>query len=460
MHSRILAQPNDRPLLFLTCVLLSVCFITGGSSQESGFGVMIAQLLAIPVLLYALMQAWRRSRLGPVRWSIGVLIFIVSIPLLQLLPLPQWLWSLPPARLLLQHDLTAAGVIGLQTRWSLAPAATERDLLSLLPAVALFFSVINLDRDALRNVLRVVVGLALFSLLLGIAQLGAGQFSMLNPYKQWVPAMGGIFANPSHQAAMLAIALVLSLALMLDARRRAQRGNGARTHPWVYAALAAVFVIAIPMAGSRAGPIIAIVPTAAFVIICGAIPLDRLRHHFPTQLIFLITMMVLAVGIYSAMSWTQGESVDVIRSVLAKQTTMIGITHAPLGGGIGGFIPLFQQGVDVSVMRDEYINNAHNDYAQLWLEGGVLAVLGILATFVVFAFSARRLIKLPRGSGLRTMGLAAIMALLVVILHSWIDYPLRTPALLAMFALLAGVAVSLAADTRATLAHRVSQGTD
>ena len=434
------AEPQGRPLFILTCVLLSVCFVSGGSSQESGVGVMIGQLLAIPVLFFALLKAWPSGRLAPVRWSVAVVAFVVLIPLLQLLPVPAWLWNLPPARVSLQHDLTTAGVTGLHYRWSLVPAATERDLLSLLPAVALFFAAITLGRSALRHVFGVVIGLALFSLLLGIAQLSAGQHSILNPYPQWVPEMGGVFVNPNHQATALALALVLSVALMLDARRRARRGDGARALPWVYAVLAAVFAIAIPLTGSRAGPIIAIVPTVVFVMACGAIPFDRLRHHRPTQLIFLIAMAALVVGIYSAMSWTRGDKVDAIRSILVKQTTLIGFTHAPLGGGIGGFIPLYRQGVDVSVLRDEYINNAHNDYAQLWLEGGVLAVFGLLAAFTVLGLRVRRLTKLPARSGPRTMGLAAMMALLVVILHSWVDYPLRTPALLAVFGLLAGVA--------------------
>ncbi|GAA0708216.1 hypothetical protein GCM10009105_07600 [Dokdonella soli] len=446
MHSEAQAQRHDRPLFILMCVLLIVCFVTGGSSQESGIGVMSAQVLAIPVLLYALTRLIACKCLGSVRFGTGVVALIVLIPFLQLLPVPEWLWSLSPARVSLQHDLAAAGVTGPRYRWSLVPGATERGLLLLLPAVALFFATITLGRSALRRVLSVVIGLALFSMLLGIAQLGAEQHSILNPYPQWVPEMGGVFANPNHQATALAMALVLSVALMLDARRRARPGDGAHALPWVYAALAALFVVAIPMTGSRAAPIIAIVPTVAFVLACGAIPFDRLRHHLPTQLFFLITMTALVIGVYSAMSWTRGDKVDAIRSMLAEQTTMIGFAQAPLGGGIGGFIPLYSQGVDASVLRDEYINSAHNEYAQLWLEGGVLAVFGLLAAFAVLGLSVRRLMKLPARSSSRTTGLGAMMALLVVILHSWVDYPLRTPALLTVFGLLGGAVVKLASD--------------
>ncbi|GAC1677279.1 MAG: hypothetical protein NVS9B2_28170 [Steroidobacteraceae bacterium] len=356
---------------------------------------------------------------------------------------PEAIWSLPAARVSLQHDLAAAGVTGIRYRWSLVPAATERDLLSMLPAVALFFAAATLGLKHLRRLLRVVIGLAMFSLLLAIAQLETGQSSILNPYPQWVPDMNGIFANHNHQATMLAIALLLSVAFLADARWREQHGDNRRSLAWVYAVLIAVFVIAIPLIGSRAGPIIAIVPTVAFVAVCPLLSLERLRRHRLTQLGFVIAAIALLVGVYSARRWTQGEDVDVIR--FAKQTTALGVAHAPLGGGIGGFMPLYHQGVDASELQESYVNNAHNEYAQIWLEGGVLGLVGLVAVFIVLALSVRRLMRFPARSTARTTGLSAVTALLVVILHSWVDYPLRTPALLAVFALLASAAINLAA---------------
>lgn len=441
-HRKNSSRAGDRMLLVAACLLLGIVVITGGSSQQSNLGSMFAQLLAIPVLAYALLKAWRSGRFAKLRWSIAVLALIVLIPVLQLLPLPEWIWRLPSARTSLLGDLAASGVTNVHYRWSLVPAATERDLLSLLPPVALFFAAINFDRDAVRTILRIVVGLALFSLVLGIAQLAAGQQSILNPFPQWEPEMGGIFANPNHQATLFAIALLLSVALMLEARTRAQRGDVARFSGWAHALLIALFAIALPTTGSRAAPIIAIVPTALFVIASGAIPYHRLRHHRPTQLAGLLLAGLLAVGVGSAVAWSRPSKVAELRPIFARQTAMIGMRHAPLGGGIGGFIPLFQQGVDTSVLRDTYINNAHNEYVQLWLEGGVLAIVGMLAFFCVLAFHAVRLLRLPSRSGARLIGLAGTMALLVFVLHSWVDYPLRTPALLALFMLMAGISVS------------------
>jgi hypothetical protein len=419
-------------------VLLSLSFVTGGSSQETNAGVMVAQLLAIPVLLYALWEAQKRGLLLAARWSVMVFALVILIPLLQLLPLPEWFWNLPSARRLLQHDLAEAGVTSLQYRWTLSPAATERDLLSLLPAAALFIAALTLGSVAQRRLFWLVVSLSFFGLLLGGAQVGAGQASILNPYPQWAPAMGGVFANPNHQAASIAIALVVSIALMFDVRSRVRRGENLALQPWILGALIAAFVLAIPIVGSRAGPVIAILPVIILVLGRGAFSRDRMRER-GTQAILLVAAFALLIGLHAALTWTAGDKVDVIRSALTKQTVSIGVAHAPLGGGIGAFVPLFDQGADVSMLSGEYINAAHNDYAQLWLEGGVIAAACILVVLIWLAVSLRRLLNLPSRSTSRRRGLPAAAGMFVIVLHSAVDYPLRTPALLAVFGLMAGV---------------------
>ena len=427
-------------------VLLGLCFITGGSSQQANAGVTFTQLLAIPVLFYALWDSQRRASLLQMKWSVALLMLVVSIPLMQLLPLPEWLWNLPTARQSLRHDLAGAGVTTLEYRWSLVPAATERDFLSLLPALTLFLVGGALGAKAQRKLFWLVIALSFFSLVLGVAQMGAGQDSFLNPFPQWAPELGGVFANPNHQAASIAIALLLAIALMLDTRTRIKRGEKLHVLLWMLGASIVTFVLAIPMIGSRAGPIIAIVPVVIFVVSSGLVSFERVRHHRGTQIVLLIVALALVLGIHAALSWTTGDKIDAMRLTLATQTTLIGFTHAPLGGGIGGFISLFDQGVDVSLLRDEYINNAHNEYAQLWLEGGVIAILCVLAVLGWLALSFRRLLRLRRSSS-RRRGLAAATAMFVIILHSSVDYPLRTPALMAVFALMAGILAAITAET-------------
>jgi O-antigen ligase len=443
------AGNGDRLLFLLSGALLTLSFASGGSSQESGIGATMAQLAAIPILFYAFVHASRHGRLAPVRWPIALVLFIVLIPLLQLLPLSAWLWNLPPARASLQQDLIAAGVTGLDLRWSLAPAATERDLLSLLPAVALFFAAIALGHTAWRWLLWWVIGLAVFSLMLAFAQLGAPQDSFLNPFPQYAPALAGVFANKNHQAGALAIGLVLSVALLVDARRRASQVGDPRHGPVVlFALLALLFALVLPLVNSRAGVIIAMVATGAALLTSGTLSLGRLRASRSMQVASIIALTLSAVGAYSAVAWMHADSaVTGSRAMLSQLTLNLGLANAPLGGGFGSFVPMFQQGTGDAMLVHPYINAAHDEYVQWWFEGGALAILALLATAGMLMLALYRLLRRRAESSVRTIGVAAWMGLLVMLLHSSVDYPLRTPALMGVFALLAGVVFAAAART-------------
>lgn len=456
MPTPSLIQARDVKLLVLIGVLLTLTFITGGSSQQSGVGVLAAQLLAIPILLYAMLQAWQTGRFRTAQLGIAALALVVMVPWLQLLPIPAWLWDLPATRLPLRHDLLAAGVGNIDMRWSLAPAATERAALLLLPPMAVFFAVLALGADALRKVLWLVIALALFSLMLAVAQAGAGQDSFLNPFPQYLPAMGGVFANVNHQADALAVALVISVALIFDARRYAERHGSSLAPTWMLVALAALFTLALPLIGSRAGVLIVMLPLVMVAALCSRISFERLRHHRPTQWLAVLAIGLLAATVFVALGWMQVDAtVEESRWVFSKETLQLGFANAPLGGGVGSFVPLFEHGAEVSLRLTTFLNHAHDEYPQWWLEAGILGVLVLLAVLTTLVIFLRRLIQSSRHSRLRATGVAALAALLVMLLHSSVDYPLRTPALMTVFAALAGivtaatqrVAASAAAET-------------
>jgi O-antigen ligase len=444
-----IARSSDRLLLIVACALFATSFVTGGSSQETGAGAIVSQLLAIPVLLYALTLAVRRGRIQSAWPGVAVLALVVLVPLLQLLPVSHQVWELPALRLRLQQDLAAAGVTGLNYSWSLAPAATKRAVMSLLPASALFLSALAMNREALRGFLWLAIALSMLSLLLAIAQLGLPQDSILNPYPDYAPAMGGIFANRNHQADVLAVALVLCIAMAIDERRRIRRGVGSGTRIFVLSTLAVLFAVSLPLVGSRAGIVIAILATVAIVAGCGSIELERLRSSWRTRLIFLAALAFLGLGTYGALHWMQVDAVDAVygtRGELAKQSLILGFGSAPLGSGVGSFVPLFEQESDISLLQNAYVNHAHNEYVQWWLEAGAFAIVCMIAAILALLHGLRRLAGLRSKSGLRISGTAAFVGIVAMLVHCWVDYPLRTPALLAMFGLLAGVFFSAAAQ--------------
>lgn len=436
----------DTVLLGSSGLLLGLCFVTGGSSAQTGVGVMLAEWLALPILCCGVLLAWWRQRLRPARWAIAVAVAIFALPLLQLLPLPEWLWRLSPARLQLADDLAVFGGIQVDYRWSLTPLATERGLYLLLPAEALFFSALALGRSAWRGLLWWLLALALFSMLLGFVQLGVPQDSWLNPFPQYQPMLAGVFANPNHQAISMAIALVLSLSLLLDARTRIHRSNSARAVMVLCAVLAAAFVLVLPLLQSRAGVIIALVGCG--VVLWQAGPLSPAHWHDSraTRVLGMLALVVLVVGSWAAFAWMEHNmALAGTRWEMTTTTFALGFENLPFGSGFGSYVRMFEQATQGALMHHGYINNAHNDYVQWWFEGGLLAVAVLLAALLVWLATIRRLWRLPGSSRLRASGMAAWTGTLLLLLHSTVDYPLRTPALMTVFGLLAGIAVAASA---------------
>src|SRR5690606_10686833 len=74
------------------------------------------------------------------------------------------------------------------------------------PPLAVFAMGMSLPTAAHRQLAQLVAVFAMAGLLLGVAQIGMPRESLLNPYPQWVPAMSDLFANPNHQATLLAVA--------------------------------------------------------------------------------------------------------------------------------------------------------------------------------------------------------------------------------------------------------------
>ncbi|HQV73332.1 MAG: hypothetical protein WAR01_08185 [Dokdonella sp.] len=100
-----------------------------------------------------------------------------------------------------------------------------------------------------------------------------------------------------------------------------------------------------------------------------------------------------------------------------------------------------------------YVNNAHNEYAQWWLEGGVMGVLVMLLALAVLARALLGLLRMRAGSTARVCGIAAMTGIGVIALHSTVDYPLRTQALMAVFSVLCGIAVGAAGTVSAPRAQ-------
>ena len=430
---------QSRAGLMAACALLVLCVVSGGSSQESGAGVFAAQLLALPLLGWAgwrLLHATPRAA-NPHRYAwLAFAGLLFAIPVLQSV-LPAGMAG-GEGRTALAADLGRFGVEA-PSRWSLAPAASLAAAFHLLPALAIFAMALSLPAAAQRRLAQLVVALAVASLVLGVAQLGAPQESALNPYPQWSAAMNGFFANPNHQATLLVVAATLACARLAMVVGAWRPGRPHRVAHGVVAALVMLLAaVALPLTGSRAGVVLLILSCALVV----AAHWPAWRGGVRSRMVLVACMAVAAIALFLALRWMQVEAIDELRGPLRALTGEIAARYAPMGAGMGSYVPLFEQDAPRELLMANYVNHAHNEYAQWWFAAGATAVVAMVLGGIALALTLRMLLRQP--AHLRGLGVTALVALGAILAHSWVDYPLRTPAMLAVAAALAGIAVGQA----------------
>jgi O-antigen ligase len=111
----------------------------------------------------------------------------------------------------------------------------------------------------------------------------------------------------------------------------------------------------------------------------------------------------------------------------------------PFGSGLGSFrdvYPLYERAAQVT---STYAIHAHNDYAELALE---LGVSGVVLIMLFVGWWSWRVWSVWRSSEAGLFARAAAVASGALLVHSFVDFPLRTAALAGCFgictALLAG----------------------
>lgn len=111
----------------------------------------------------------------------------------------------------------------------------------------------------------------------------------------------------------------------------------------------------------------------------------------------------------------------------------------PAGSGLGTFQSAFDSVERLSEVGTHYTNHAHNDYLELAVESGAPGTL-LLGIFLIwFIWRSWRIWQEQELSESLALARAASVAVLLILLHSATDYPLRTAAILTLFGLFVGI---------------------
>jgi O-antigen ligase len=103
------------------------------------------------------------------------------------------------------------------------------------------------------------------------------------------------------------------------------------------------------------------------------------------------------------------------------------------------------------VLVPVYANHAHDDWLEIWLEGGwlALAIAGAFVVWLVRAINRRWRTDWPNETILdRSISRAGAIIVPLLMLHSVVDYPLRTTALMCVAAFACALLVQPAGRRR------------
>lgn len=419
-------------------ILLALSLVLGGASRVHMLRLVIVELAALPLLVISLNQLIRTGLWREHRFALGILGAVAALPLIQLIPLPPAIWTALPGR---AEMVLALQLADLQPGWApltVTPDLTWQSVLALLPPAAMFLAVLNASQLQTTRMMWIYLAAAVASVILGTIQLGSGDTRFYLWATTAAGSVTGFFANRNHLATLLLATLPFAAVFGASILRRRHEN---RLPLWFGALFMALVVVGLAAIRSRAG-VILFGPIAIASLLAAWIAAGRGRPG--PALLALTGGAAAAIGAvavlalppilarFDVQSAPEGrfEGWPVVAS--ASETWL------PLGSGIGSFDAVFRSVEPLEQLNPLFFNHAHNEYLETWLEAGWLGAALIL---VFLCWYGRRVWSAWKAapSRERDMQRAASIALLAMLAHSSVDYPLRTAALAVLFAFCAAV---------------------
>ncbi|TCS71929.1 O-antigen ligase-like membrane protein [Sulfuritortus calidifontis] len=479
------------------------------SNRIWAVGILLAWALA---LLAGAIYSWRHhpslalSRLRDFRWPLMLLGAYVLLTQLQSLPLPgAWLAALSPESYRVQ---SAAGLAeaGLAYRLSIDPYHSRLYAsLSVVYFIAFLVAALTLRQSQrIERLAEVLVWCGLAH-----AVLGAVLYSFEAQYRLFFTEVShdkviGTFVNRNHFAGYMELCLAVGIGLMLS-----RLGNGsAGSQGWRHRLVAAlrflispkmrlrlmlvIMVIALVLTRSRMGN------TAFFsaMLIVGVIALILSRRMAPATLGLIASLVIIDIFIIG--TWVGVEKVvqRIQNTPLLAETGETGLPEAEpaqtgraaaaikpptlsmreqsleeravpaayslglirdfaaFGSGGGSFYNAFSRYRPAEI--DLFYDHAHNDYAEIAADTGVLGLLLLGGVTLLAAGRALWVLARRRSPLARGMAFAVLMAIVALAIHNTVDFNLQIPANALTFTVILAMAWCVALLPRGSHKHALA----
>jgi O-antigen ligase len=395
--------------------------------------------------------------------NIGLAFTLVAIAIaLQLAPLPYaTVMTLSPGVDRVLRASSLGYVPPPSAPLSLAPGSTAAALGIFLAAVSIVigWSIALVRRRRLENIMRSLIWFGAALAVFGVIQKPFLDADHPLVYGFWPPLAGGEpfgpFINRNHFAGWMVMVVPLALAYAAARIAEAPIRSGAAFKEWLRWAVAAesgqflsiatavlVMGMSVALTGSRSGMGALAVALGVFGVLAALRVPDRRSRLTVIAIMAVLLLAVIAwAGVGAATQRFAQSGGDLPERVRAWRETIDIVGDFKLFGvGLGGYgtaMLVYQQHA-----RDFIYLQAHNDYLQLWAEGGLLVGIPALTSVILTGIVMRRRWKEERALSFNQWArIGALAGLAGIASQSLVEFSLQMPANTLLCAVLIAIAL-------------------
>jgi len=436
---------GDRSSRMSSIVFVLLCIIPMFSTALFGavdnVTWVFISLMGAAIVLIWLAEAWQSKGLLINTDAIQIpLIALLLIGLIQLLPLggASDLLSVPASRAL-----------------SLDPYTTRFFVLHLVIYIVFFaacLSFINNESRLKKAFLMIVIfgaAMAFFGILQRLAN-PDGIYG-LRGTPQSIPF--GPFVNQHHFASLMEMTGGVTIGLLLGKRTE-------RDKKILLAIALVVMCVAVVLTSSRGG-LLSMISVASFAVLLSWLSgrwskekrssSERSEGGIQNKAVIAAIGVAIVVVVFGTVLFLGGDS-SLVRGIGMSDVPggvsngrshfwaiawQIFLEHPFLGAGLEAFgVAFTKQDTWNGLFR---VEQAHNEYLQMLADAGI-AGFACVAAFIYFLFR-RGLVTISKTHGLRRdVAIGALAGCFGILIHSFFDFPMRTPANAFFFLLLCALA--------------------
>ncbi len=444
MHGFFTGNRRRSWRFWIMAAFIGIAFLLGGGSRPDVQSAIFLRPIAIIMCCFA---AWSLNAEHISRYKFIFILagLLFSVIFAQLVILPTAIWTLLPGRELIAHIDSASNIGQIWRPIAMIPAMAWNAFFSLFTPLAILLFGAQLSREERTDLVPVIIAIGMLSGLLGLLQIVSDPNGPLYFYRITNNgAAVGLFANRNHQAVFLGCLFPMMAFYVTHNIKSIEQY---RLRMSVMIGCGIVLIPLLLVTGSRMGLMAGIIGLLSIASVYKqpnlTSPVKRkVRKINPAYIIgafAVIFMSLLSVMFARAQAFERffatDEQLD-LRFKIWGPIAQLGWKYFPIGSGAGSFSQVYQIDEELSLIYPNYINHAHNDFLEVFLNFGLIGILLILVVLIAWLHSIWKIWRhLPNDKRGIRIGKLGIIILGILAFGSSADYPLRNPSLMALWTL-------------------------